>query len=121
MVEKEKNKSKLSEFSIIRQLGTGAFGIVYLAREIKTQELVAIKQLDKQDLIKKNKTEAVMREKQVLKELTGKPFIIQIKQAFMDEESLYFVFEHCLYGTLSNLITVQGKQTYNSNASFRQT
>lgn len=53
----------MSEYSVIRQLGTGAFGIVYLAREIKTQELVAIKQLDKQDLIKKNKTDAVMREK----------------------------------------------------------
>lgn len=100
----------MSEYSIIRQVGTGAFGIVYLAREIKTQELVAIKQLDKQDLIKKGKQDAVMREKQILKELTGKSFIIQIKQAFMDEESLYFVFEHCLYGTLSNLITVQGKK-----------
>lgn len=43
MVEKVKKQSKLSEYQIIRQLGTGAFGIVYLAREIKTQELVAIK------------------------------------------------------------------------------
>lgn len=79
MVEKSKKQSKMSEYSIIRQVGTGAFGIVYLAREIKTQELVAIKQLDKQDLIKKGKQDAVMREKQILKELTGKSFIIQIK------------------------------------------
>jgi len=43
MVEKEQRKSKLDEYSIIRQLGTGAFGIVYLARDKNTQELVAIK------------------------------------------------------------------------------
>lgn len=26
----------------------------------------------------------------------------------MDDVNLYFVFEHCMYGTLSNLITIKG-------------
>lgn len=45
---------------------------------------VAIKQLDKADLIKKEKTEAVMREKDTLKLLKGKPFIINLQMTFMD-------------------------------------
>lgn len=47
-----------------------------------------------------------MREKNILQQLTGRPFIVQLKMTFMDAESLYFVFEHCLYGTLSGLINV---------------
>ena len=45
-----------------------------------------------------------MREKEMLKQLKGKPFIVSMEQTFMDKENLYFVFEHCKYGTLSNLI-----------------
>jgi len=50
-----------------------------------------------------------MREKEMLKLLSGKPFIIKMQMTFMDRENLYFVFDHCQYGTLSNLITLQGK------------
>ena len=71
--------------------------------------LVAIKQLDKRDLLKKGKQDSVMREKAILQLLTGKPFIVQLKMTFMDQESLYFIFEHCMYGNLGGLIEVQGK------------
>ncbi len=50
-----------------------------------------------------------MRENAMLKLLTGKPFIIKLKMTFMDPEHLYFVFEHCKYGTLSSLIGSKGK------------
>ena len=50
-----------------------------------------------------------MREKDTLKMLNGRPFIIDLRMTFMDREYLYFVFEHCKFGTLSNLITLNGK------------
>ena len=50
-----------------------------------------------------------MREKAILKSLAGFPFLINLKMSFMDKANLYFVFEHCMYGTLSNLITKQGR------------
>ena len=50
-----------------------------------------------------------MREKELLKLLVGKPFIIRLEMTFMDRDHLYFVFEHCKYGTLSSLITHSGK------------
>ena len=45
-----------------------------------------------------------MREKAILKRLQDVPFIIELLWTFMDESSLYFVFDHCKYGNLSNLI-----------------
>ena len=41
--------------------------------------------------------------------LKGRQFIVDLKMTFMDTEHLYFVFEHCKYGTLSNLISQKGK------------
>ena len=41
--------------------------------------------------------------------LVDRPFIIKLEMTFMDSENLYFVFEHCQYGTLSNLIKQSGK------------
>ena len=79
-----------------------------MARDKETNLYVAIKQLSKQDLIQKGKTKAVMREKEMLKTLVNKPFIIRLQLTFMDKDYLYFVFDHCMYGTLSKLITLTG-------------
>ena len=49
-----------------------------------------------------------MREKEMLKTLVNKPFIIRLQLTFMDKEHLYFVFDHCMFGTLSKLITATG-------------
>lgn len=74
----------IEDFEFLKNVGEGSFGQVYLARHKATDTFVAIKQLDKADLIKKEKTEAVMREKDTLKLLKGKPFIINLQMTFMD-------------------------------------
>ena len=44
----------------------------------------------------------------MLKTLVNKPFIIRLQLTFMDKDYLYFVFDHCMFGTLSKLITLTG-------------
>jgi cell cycle protein kinase DBF2 len=58
---------QITDYDIIKKIGTGAYGKVFLARQKTSNDLVAIKQLDKSMLIKLNKTESVMREKALLK------------------------------------------------------
>ena len=48
----------IDDFEFYKQVGEGSFGQVYLARHKESDKFVAIKQLDKADLIKKEKTEA---------------------------------------------------------------
>ena len=43
MVEKEKEKIKLSDFDILETLGTGSFGRVRLGRHKKNKKIYAIK------------------------------------------------------------------------------
>lgn len=49
-----------------------------------------------------------MREKAILKQLQDVPFIVELMWTFMDDSSLYFVFDYCKFGNLSNLIDQQG-------------
>ena len=102
-------KITVDDFEFYKNVGEGSFGQVYLALFKEKNQFVAIKQLHKADLIRKDKIDAVMREKQTLQMLKGRQFIVDLKMTFMDTEHLYFVFEHCKYGTLSNLITQKGK------------
>ena len=45
----------IDDFEFYKQIGEGSFGMVYLALDKETNQTVAIKQLNKQDLINKGK------------------------------------------------------------------
>jgi len=57
--------------------------------------------------MKLNKREAVIREGKILEKLRGKPFIIELYTKFKDQDQLFFVFQHCKYGTLAQLMKVK--------------
>ena len=63
------NKKKLQDYEIIKKIGEGSYGDVYSAKDIKTNEIVAIKRIDKLHVVKYNKSEAVYRERDILKQL----------------------------------------------------
>lgn len=92
----------------MKKIGKGAYGTVYLGIDKADSSPVAIKQLDQVMLLKMRKQESVMREKAILKQMLGLPFVIQLKCTCMDSESLYFVFEHCRNGSLSQLVKEKG-------------
>lgn len=50
-----------------------------------------------------------MREKDLLRKLSNKPFIVDLLATFSDKDYLYFVFEYCQYGTLSSLVGSLGR------------
>ena len=54
-------------------------------------------------LVKVGKVGAALREKAILAELAEHPFAISLKKTFKDGAHLYFVFEHCPYGTIGDL------------------
>ena len=55
-------------------------------------------------LLDVGKVGAAYREKVILMQLEGhSKFGIQLKKTFKDDDYLYFVFEHCPFGTLNDL------------------
>jgi serine/threonine protein kinase len=66
----------------LKQVGEGAFGYVYLAREKESQKLCAVKVLEKTHIIKFEKTKAVYREKDILLKFATHPNIIKLDSVF---------------------------------------
>lgn len=72
------SKKQIDEYDFIKQVGEGAFGSVYLAREKSTGRMVAIKTLEKSHIIKFDKTKSVYREKDILQKFAAHPNVINL-------------------------------------------
>lgn len=97
-----------SDFKMIKEVGEGSYGRVYLAKRVSDGKKVAIKMLDKHHLIKSHKVEHVMREKKILSEFTH-PNLIELVGTFQDEDNLYFALGYEKNGDLIGLINKMKK------------
>ncbi len=66
----------------MKQIGEGAFGNVYLAKDKSTQKMFAIKTLDKDHIIKHNKLNSVHRERDILNMFRDHLNIIKLETTF---------------------------------------
>jgi len=113
---RSKHMWSTSDFYFGRQIGHGIDGNVYHARwknnqqqssqhnrvsSIRNGDLtvsadVAIKVMDRNDLVKAKRTNSVMTEKKILSRFTteiSSPWVIQLYMSFMDAQNLYLVLE----------------------------
>ena len=77
----EEQKVGPAEFMPLKLLGSGSFGEVYLVREVRTQELYAMKVLSKQRILGQNLVRYAKTERDVLS-YTKHPFIVSLNFAF---------------------------------------
>jgi serine/threonine protein kinase len=89
----------LDAFHIIKVIGKGSFGKVYLVRHKTTRVLYAMKVLKKEYLIKKNQVEHTKTERSVLS-YVHHPYIVGLKMAFQTTDRLFFILDYCSGGEL---------------------
>mmetsp|Transcript_12734 Transcript_12734/g.16737 ORF Transcript_12734/g.16737 Transcript_12734/m.16737 type:complete len:627 (-) Transcript_12734:402-2282(-) len=89
----------LDSFKIIKVIGKGSFGKVFLAREKKTRQLYALKVLRKDNIVKRNQVEHTKTERNVLGYVKH-PFIVGLNMAFQTRDKLFFVLDYCAGGEL---------------------
>jgi len=107
-----KRKKEEKDFYFGRIIGEGSFSQVYLAKEVKTNgKEVAIKVCKKAHIIKEKKTEAIMREKEVMLRITDPanwsptaPFFVKLLATFHTAGSLYFVLSLAKQGDMFRFI-----------------
>lgn len=107
--QKEKTSISISDFQIMKKLGQGAFGKVYLAK-MKNKEY-AIKKLSKEFLLRTQKVKSVIRERDILINNKNCTFLPKIYHSFMDEEYLYIVMEYIKNGTLQDLLKSKNEKS----------
>ncbi|CAL8102978.1 unnamed protein product [Orchesella dallaii] len=86
------HNAQITDFTVIKNLGEGSFGLVKLVEHKQTKEFYAMKTLIKAKVVKMKQVEHTLNEKKVL-QCIGFPFIVELKYHFMDHANLYMVMD----------------------------
>eukprot|EP01116_Phalansterium_solitarium_P009140 TRINITY_DN23174_c0_g1_i2.p1 TRINITY_DN23174_c0_g1~~TRINITY_DN23174_c0_g1_i2.p1 ORF type:complete len:303 (+),score=70.34 TRINITY_DN23174_c0_g1_i2:76-984(+) len=80
-------------FKKLSKLGEGTYGKVYLAKDLQTSELVALKKmlLEPED---EGIPSTAIREISLLKELSNNPNIVKLRNVYYLDHKLYLIFEY---------------------------
>ena len=94
-------KLSVDDFELIKVLGKGSFGKVYLVRLLSDGEIFAMKVLKKQDVKKRKQVEHTNTERRIMGGLgMDHPFIVTLRYAFQTDDKLFMVTEYCRGGEL---------------------
>uniref|UniRef100_A0A8C9WAT1 non-specific serine/threonine protein kinase n=1 Tax=Scleropages formosus TaxID=113540 RepID=A0A8C9WAT1_SCLFO len=94
-------------FTDLREIGHGSFGAVYFARDVRTNEVVAIKKMSYSGKQSNEKWQDIIKEVKFLQKLRH-PNTIEYKGCYLREHTAWLVMEYCL-GSASDLLEVHKK------------
>mmetsp|Transcript_149006 Transcript_149006/g.415218 ORF Transcript_149006/g.415218 Transcript_149006/m.415218 type:complete len:484 (+) Transcript_149006:64-1515(+) len=99
----------ISDFTFVRVIGAGAFGIVRLCRKKDTGQVFALKQMRKAEMVRKNQLRHLRAE---LRALSGAQddWVIGLHYTFQDDTFLYMVMDYLPGGDLMTYL--QRKDTF---------
>lgn len=103
LTEKQK-ETLLPKYEVIEFIGDGPLSEVYKAKRRSDHHIVAIKMLDKHQIIRKNKIKTVFRAKETMLKLEGCPGIIRLLETMQDDDNLYYVMEYATNGDLRSYV-----------------
>ncbi|KAL0225115.1 hypothetical protein RCL1_003027 [Eukaryota sp. TZLM3-RCL] len=87
------------DFVKLKVIGKGSFGKVYLVRKKDSEDIYAMKVLNKAVVIEKQQVEHTRTEREILQRIRH-PFIVPLHYAFQTKEKLYMVMDYISGGEL---------------------
>jgi len=117
LVLKTPTKLNLADFELSKVLGEGAFGKVKLAKDLKTGEYIALKQLNKLDIIRMKQIDHVKNENFILTSLSH-PLIVKMIGLTMNARHLYIGMEFIAGGELFTYLRSVGKFSASQSAFY---
>jgi len=106
-------KLTFEDFLVIRKLGEGGFGKVFLVQRKDTEKLYAMKILKKSKLDHVYHRMHTISERQILQNVNS-PFVVKLHCAFQNSKNLYLVLEYLSGGSLFELLSKQKSLTEDS-------
>ena len=105
-----KNNEEINEdsFEILKTLGKGFFGSVFLAQKKDTKELFALKVISKADIIKKKFLDNIKNEKEILLKINH-PFVVKMEYCFASPTYIFFAMAFKQGGELYRHLKKQQK------------
>lgn len=106
-------KVGLEDFEILKVLGRGSLGKVFLARYIKTKKLYALKSLSKIKLEQINLVFQTLIEKKALLS-AHHPFIVSAKYTFQTSTKVFMALDYVPGGELLKQLEIEGEKNSSS-------
>jgi serine/threonine protein kinase len=90
----------LQDYNIIKIIGKGGFGKVYLVQNKNTEQYFAMKCMRKDEILDFDKVDSMLQEKQISNEVRH-PFIVNVDECFQTDIRLYFIMRFVRGGQLT--------------------
>ena len=103
---------KITDFQIIKELGAGSFGHVYLVKHKVTKAEYAIKAIDKRNKTNQEEKPYFRREIEVMYKIHH-PNVVKLYGHFEDNNYCYFIMEYISKGNVYGLIPSEKKKRIN--------
>jgi len=100
----------LKNYTIIKELGKGTYGVVYKAKKNNDNNIYVIKQISLEGLNQSQKNE-VKLESKILKSIQSK-YVVKYYESFEEDNKLNIVMEFCECGDLNEFIEMQKKSNH---------
>ena len=107
-IRENKNKNNINNVSlrnikILRLLAVGGFGTVFKVKHILTDKVYAMKVMNKNYLIQKKYLHYVISEFEIMKSLSGFPFVLDLHYCFQSANYLYLIIDYCPNGDFTKI------------------
>eukprot|EP00347_Sterkiella_histriomuscorum_P007156 403350050 len=96
------------DFRILKVIGRGSFGKVYLVQKTDTLKFYAMKTLKKEITQSQPQFQSTKAERQIMEKINH-PFIVKLHYAFQTPKKLYFVMDFLNGGELFHHIKTEGR------------
>ena len=97
----------IREFKLVEPLGSGGYGTIWMAKRRRTEDLVAIKVLSRQDTKAKKMLASVHLERNILADADS-PYVVKLFFSFATLTNLYMVMEYLPGGDCYGLLQQYG-------------
>lgn len=115
-IQKQHGSLGLKHFKLIRKLGCGDIGSVYLAELTGTNCLFALKVMDNEFLASRKKMSRAQTEREIL-QMLDHPFLPTLYAHFVSEKLSCLVMEYCPGGDLHVLRQKQPNRSFSEQAA----
>lgn len=113
--DEESGKIGKNSFHYLKVIGCGGYSNVVLARKKDSGRLYAVKIIKKDSTYLKTNKSVYLAEVNIMKKLTGLPFIVDLHYTFQTENELYFAMDPCIGGTLFHFMSHCPRGDLNTN------
>ena len=98
------NTKRISKFKLILPIAKGGYGVVGLYKNVRTNDIYAIKTVDIKSMKEKNLSNTLKNEQNILKQIDSQ-YLVNSYFIFKDKKNYYFVMEYLPGGDVYTLLS----------------